>query len=299
MTALRAFEAAGRHLSFQKAANELALTPTAISHQIKLLEVYCAKPLFRRRPRPLSLTAAGEILLPAVSAGMDRFSEGITAVVAAPAQRLSITTTNAFVARWLVPRLPEWRAAHPDIGLDIMGTDTVLNLAAGEVDMAIRYARRPPADLVATEIARDRYLVVASPDLVGPGPVDLDPVALSRLPLIDAQWAREFPNPPMWHEWVRVARNHYRDVPNLLGAVAMSFREDLHGIEAAIAGQGVAICSDILVAQALADGTLVQVSPVVLDGYGFFVTHLPQSPNRASIAIFQAWIAAQILGPHR
>ena len=308
LTALRAFEAAGRHLSFRMAAAELALTATAISHQIRLLEEHCGKPLFRRRPRPICLTLAGEQLLPAISAGLDSFADGMKLVVAAQRERLRVTSTNAFAARWLVPRLPDWRAAHPDIGLDIMGTDIVLNLAAGEVDIAIRYSRQPPADMVTTEVARDRYVVVASPALigpalngpalvgpalVGPAPVDLDPVALAKLPLIDAQWPKDSLNPPMWSEWCRIARSQHAVVPNLLDAVAISFREDLHSIEAAIAGHGVAICSDILVAQALTDGTLIQVSSVALEGYGYFLTHRPNDPNQTTIAVLEGWIAAQ------
>lgn len=293
LTALRAFEAAGRNLSFFRAAEELALTPTAISHQIRLLEDHCGKALFRRRPRPLALTPAGEALLPSIAAGLDRFAEGMALVIAAPSERLRITSTNAFAALWLMPRLPAWRAAHPGIGLDIMGTDTVLNLAAGEVDIAIRYARHPPRDGVAIELARDRYLVVASPALVGAGPVDLPPSALARLPLIDAQWRKDSRNPPMWFEWTRVARGLRDDVPDLESAVAMSFREDLHGIEAAIAGHGVSISSDILVAAALAEGRLVQVSSIALEGYGFFAVHRPKDQRQAAIATLESWIAGQ------
>src|SRR6516225_8888343 len=114
---LRAFDAAARHLSFRKAAAELGVTPTAISHQIRLLERYCGCALFRRRPRPISLTHAGARLFPAIRAGLE-----------------------AFASRWLVPRLPIWRKLHPDAPLEVIGTDSVLNLRAGDADVAIRYA---------------------------------------------------------------------------------------------------------------------------------------------------------------
>ena len=147
LTELRAFEAAARHLSFKKAAAELYVTPTAISHQIKLLERHCGRDLFRRRPRPLKLTAAGELLFPVVRDGFATFADVLTKVRAgAIGGRLRITATNAFAARWLVPRLPKWREAHPRLKLDILGTDAVLDLATGEADIAIRYSRRPPAD---------------------------------------------------------------------------------------------------------------------------------------------------------
>src|SRR3954452_7278768 len=155
LTELRAFEAAARHLSFKMAAAELYVTPTAISHQIKLLERYCGRILFRRRPRPLKLTTAGEQLFPVIRDGFETFGDVLATVRAgATGGRLRITATNAFAARWLVPRLPNWRAAHPRLKLDILGTDAVLDLRGGEVDVAIRYARRRPADYVSTELAR-------------------------------------------------------------------------------------------------------------------------------------------------
>jgi LysR family transcriptional regulator, glycine cleavage system transcriptional activator len=118
LTELRAFEAAARHLSFKMAAAELSVTPTAISHQVKLLERHCGQPLFRRRPRPLVLTWAGQQLFPVVRDGFETFAEALTTVRAgASTGRLRITATNAFAARWLVPRLPNWRDAYPRLKL--------------------------------------------------------------------------------------------------------------------------------------------------------------------------------------
>src|SRR4051794_10834764 len=114
LTELRAFEAAARHMSFKVAAEELYVTPTAISHQIKLLERHCGRPLFRRRPRPLKLTLAGEQLFPVVRNCFEAVTDALTSVrVGAAGGRLRITATNAFASRWLVPRLPNWRAAYP------------------------------------------------------------------------------------------------------------------------------------------------------------------------------------------
>ena len=111
---LRAFEAAARHLSFKKAAAELGVTPTAISHQIRLLERYCGRALFRRRPRPLSLTDAGARLFPAIRGGLEAFATAIAAVKRDGHQQpLRVTTTNAFASRWLVPRLPYHRNDAP------------------------------------------------------------------------------------------------------------------------------------------------------------------------------------------
>src|SRR5438067_1745426 len=111
LTALRAFEAAARHMSFKAAAEELALTPTAISHQIRLLENALAHPLFRRRPRPLALTSAGAALFPVIRTGFDAFADAAAKVRDGNTPpKLRVTTTNAFAARWLLPRLPLWHA---------------------------------------------------------------------------------------------------------------------------------------------------------------------------------------------
>src|SRR5437764_13535740 len=112
---LRAFEAAARCMSFTKAAAELGVTPTAVSHQIRLLEDICGQPLFRRRPRPLVLTGAGERLFPVVRNGFDAFAAAITSASAGVGERpLRVTSPNAFASRWLIPRLPRWREAQPD-----------------------------------------------------------------------------------------------------------------------------------------------------------------------------------------
>src|SRR5215475_14270420 len=142
---LRAFEAAARHVSFKKAAAELGVTPTAISHQIRLLEQYCGRALFRRRPRPLSLTQAGARLFPVVRDGLAAFVTTLGAIRRdGERQPLRVTTTSAFASRWLVPRLSRWRKLRPDTPLEVIGTDSVIDLRAGDADVAIRYTRASP-----------------------------------------------------------------------------------------------------------------------------------------------------------
>lgn len=293
LTELRAFEAAARHTSFKLAAAELGVTPTAISHQIKLLERHCGQPLFRRRPRPLALTWAGEQLFPVIRDGLESFGEVLSTVRAGSASgRLRITATNAFAARWLVPRLPRWREAHPGLKLDIVGTDAVLDLKAGEADIAIRYAVKPPVDGVATELCRDTFHVIASPKLIGTARRDLSPAELARLPLIEAEWPPSDPVAPNWQRWQRAARTRQKTVPDLAALASLSFREELHAIEAAVDGQGVAICSDVLIAPELASGALVPISRITLPGYGFYIVHRDSHPKLASIRAFAIWARA-------
>jgi LysR family transcriptional regulator, glycine cleavage system transcriptional activator len=292
---LRAFEAAARHLSFKLAAAELGVTPTAISHQIRLLEQHCGHPLFRRRPRPLALTWSGEQLFPVLRDGFETFADRLSLLRAGAAGgRLRVSTTNAFAARWLVPRLPSWRQAHPKLRVEVIGTDAVMNLKASEADIAIRYARRPPRDGQCFELMRDTFHVVGSPALVGASAGMLRPADLAQLPLIDAEWPATDAEAPTWGRWERAARRRHARVPALSRMVTLSFREELHAMQAVIAGQGVAICSDVLVRPELVNGTLVRLSEVTLPGYGFYVVHRPDHPKGAAIRTFGTWLRTMV-----
>ena len=255
---LRAFEAAARHLSFKEAANELGLTPTAISHQVRLLEEYCGEKLFHRRPRPLVLSHAGARLFPAICDGFDGFAATLSSLpTESEAKPLRVTTTSAFASRWLVPRISVWREVHPDIPLSIIGVDRVVNLGAGEADLAIRYARSAPRD-ASPEIFRDQFYPVCSPKLLANGPTIRRASDIGGYPLI-----------------------HF----------ALSFREELHAIEAVLAGQGIALCGDVVVADDLASGALVKALDLALPGYGFYPVFAPNHPRRAIIEVFTHWIS--------
>lgn len=149
------------------------MTPTAISHQIRLLEDLCGQRLFRRRPRPLALTSAGERLFPVLRNGLDAFAAAIASLARDAEQHaLRVTTPNAFASHWLIPRLPQWRAAHPDVPLKVIGTDAVVDLRAGDADVAIRYARSMPSDFPGQEVMRDTFYPVCAPRLLSPAKTD-------------------------------------------------------------------------------------------------------------------------------
>jgi LysR family glycine cleavage system transcriptional activator len=288
---LRAFEAVARCLSFKLAARELGVTPTAVSHQIRLLEAYCGRSLFRRQPRPIVLTQTGEQLFPVIRDGLDHFAKAIDSVrVSGSSARMRVTATNAFAARWLMPRLPQWRKSHPRMKLEIIGTDEVLNLKNGESDISIRYARNAPVEGSSSELLRDKFYVVAAPGLVGKLRKFLTPVELTQFPLIEAGWPAHDAQAPTWSRWESVARKRHKRVPDLSLFTSLNFREELHAIEAAIAGQGVAICSNVLIAPELASGALVKVANVTLPGYGFYLVYRPNHPKLSSIQAFAAWI---------
>jgi len=291
LTELRAFEAAARHLSFKAAANELAVTPTAISHQIRLLESYLGHRLFRRQPRPLSLTDAGMRLFPAIRDGLEAFETAIAEIKRDGERRpLRITTTNAFASRWLVPRLSHWRKRRPGLPLEVIGTDAVLDLAAGDADVAIRNAASPPANETSTELFRDLFWPVCSRDFLAREGPFRRAADLRGHVLIHWYWPPFVPNAPTWERWLKAAAQKGRDVPRAGDMEHLSFREELHAIDAVIDGQGIAICSDVLVAKELASGELVRVFPLSLPGYGFYLVHLPNHPRRRAIDSLATWL---------
>jgi LysR family transcriptional regulator, glycine cleavage system transcriptional activator len=291
LTALRAFEAAARHLSFKAAADELALTPTAISHQVRLLEEILAGPLFRRRPRPLALTAVGAALFPVIRDGLDAFAAAVAQARDGPAeQKLRVTTTNAFAGRWLVPRLPRWREANPEIALEVIGTDTVVELATGNADVAIRYAFAAPPGLATSELLRDRFWPVASPKLLAGRKAIYRAPDLKGYPFVHAWWPDTNPHAPTWQRWLIMAHRLDAGVSLDMAANGLTFSEELHAIDAVIDGQGVGLLSDVLVAHELATGELVRLLDLALPGFGFYIVHAPGHPRQTVIDAFADWL---------
>ena len=205
---------------------------------------------------------------------------------------LRVTTTNAFASRWLVPRLPPWRKVRPNASLDVIGTDGVLDLHAGDADVAIRYARTLPADGIAKEFLSDSFWPVCSPELLASG---LKRAAgLRGQVLVHCWWSPSDLGAPTWQRWLAVARGKWRDVPEFKDMDHLSFREELHAIEAVIAGQGIGIFSNVLVAHELAAGTLVKAFDMSLPGYRFYVVLTPGHPREKTIQAFATWLQSVI-----
>lgn len=288
---LRAFEAVARHLSFGRAASELGVTPTAISHQIRMLERFCGVTLFRRRPRPVALTEAGAQLYPVIRNGLTDFAAAIAAVrKTATVGPLIVTTTTAFASRWLLPRLPDWYRLHPRTPLEVIGTDTVLDLRGGEAHVAVRYAHTVPETLSARKLMGDRFWPMCAPRLLPRGQRLLRPSELRGQTLIHCFWSATDETAPTWQRWLSAARNDGLEAPDIAEMTHLTFREESHAIEAAIAGQGFALCSDLLTERDLACGALIKALDVSLPGYNFYVTYVPGTARQRSINAFTAWI---------
>ena len=288
---LQAFESAARLLSFKKAAEELSVTPTAVSHQIRQLERYCGQTLFQRLPRPMQLTTVGAQLLPVVRDAFLSISDELARLTPGSSiGHLRVTTTNAFASRWLLPRLERWQAEAPGSTLDLAGTDTVLNLRTGEVDVAIRYARQCPTDGVAVELFRDSFYVVAAPSMLHDSVGMLEPQAILDLPRVEVGWPLTDEEAPTWRRWENAARAAAHPISRTVRPPQLKFHEEHHGIEAIVAGRGLGLCSDVLIARELGDGRLAQISEIVLPGYGFYFVYRADHPRRRSLETLLRWM---------
>lgn len=279
LTALRAFEAAARHLSFKHAANELSLTPTAISHQVRQLEEHLGVRLFVRGTRRVDLTPAGHSLFPALRDGFDAMARAVQSVRPGSQPRaIVLSTTMAFASRWLLQRLARFATAQPDIALHLHTSDAPVDLQGGVAQLAIRYGPGRTPGLHYEPLLASRFAPVCSPALQMRSPDDL-----ARLPLIGFDWFHRDAATPDWPLWFEragcapIARQ-------------LQFSDEVHAIQAAIAGQGVALINLSLVAEELRAGMLCQPFGPELPGHGFHLAWAEARDAEPDIAVVRAWL---------
>ena len=258
LTALRAFEAAARHLSFKHAAAELSLTATAISHQIRQLEDRLGVQLFVRGTRRVDLTPAGQSLFPSLREGFDAMMRAVQAVRPdARPRTVVLSTTMAFASRWLMPRLARLATSRPDIVLHLHTSDEPVDLHSGSAHLAIRYGPGHYHGLNDAPLLPSRFAPVCAPGLGVRSLEDLE-----RVPLIGFEWFRRDSMTPDWALWFERARR--ASVPRQL-----QFSDEVHAIQAAIAGQGIALVNLALTAEELGAGLLCQPFGPELSGHPF------------------------------
>ena len=285
--ALRAFEAAARLASFKRAADELAVTPTAISHQIRLLEDQLGVRLFERRTRQVALTADAAQLYPVLREGFDAFAAAVAAIAARRVRRaITLSATVSFTAKWLVPRVAAFRAAYPDFDLRLHASDDPVDLHAGVADAAIRYGHGPYPGLVCLPLIDDVFAPVCSPRQGVHAPQDL-----RSQPLLHVEWRHPAARTPSWRGWCERAGLHGVEVD-----AGLRYTDDSHAIQAAIAGQGVALLSLALVADDLASGLLVQPFGPTLEGYRHNQVYADGGPPGAEVVALGDWLLAQVAG---
>lgn len=284
LSALRAFEAAARHGSFKHAARELAVTPTAVSHQIRALEDLTSVPLFGRRARKVSLTEAGAQLYPVLRGGFDAFEAALERLARTRRRaHVTISATSAFTAKWLVPRVAGFHRLHPDIDLQLHASDEPVDLAGSGVDIAIRYGRGPYPGLVAEPMFTDWFAPVANPSLGIATPADLD-----KASLVHFEWRRPLPTNPTWQAWFAQAGR-----PAIESAAQLRFSDEGHAIQATVAGQGVALLSLALVREELSAGHLVQPFGPSIAGHTYHLVMPEDGTRDPAAAAVAAWLRAE------
>lgn len=299
LNALRAFEAAGRRGSMSSAADELAVTPAAISHQIKILEEYFNVPLFHRSVRSIRLSDNGAALLPFVSDGLDMWAEGCRKLAAmddtAP---LIISSAPVFAAKWLVRRLGDFNADYPDISVHLDGSLSVVDFANDNADAAIRFGTGPYEGLHADPLVNEDVVPICAPSLMaGPHPLS-KPENLKHHTLIHVDWFAAGGVQPDWSMWLKTAG--VEGVDSSKGPVVTS---DSLAVEAALNGGGVVLVSEFLVRQDLEAGRLVKPFELFLpSNHWYWFLCPPENLERPKVRAFRDWLVKTVeeeQNPHR
>lgn len=287
LTALRAFDAAARHMSFAKAAAELNVTPAALSFQIKSLEDHLGEPVFRRLNRAVELTPVGRALVPGVADGFAHLTAAWRA-----AQRmndhknLTVTAGPAFTSKWLAPRLFDFAQAHPDIELRFSAGLRIMDFDRDEVDVAIRFGMGTETGVYSRPLIRDWLSPMMTPELAAlyPAPADL-----LRAPLIHDDSIAFLNNKTNWAGWADAAQIA------LDTSHGSRFSQADHALDAAISGAGVVLGRVSLATRAMEQGRLVAPYRLALVTAAQFRFICPKGAEaRPHVAAFEAWILKEI-----
>jgi LysR family glycine cleavage system transcriptional activator len=287
LTALRAFDAAARHMSFAQAASELNVTPAALSFQIKSLEEHLGTALFHRLNRAVELTEAGAALAPGAAEGFQTLATAWRAARRTQdTQSLTVTAGPAFTAKWLAPRLYEFAQAHPAVELRFAASLQRADLARDNVDVAIRFGTKTPPELYSRTLAEEWVMPVMTPAVAARYPTV---ESLHSAPIIFDDSIGFLDVPPLWPAWF-----------NTMGApftptLGPRFSQADHAIDAALAGVGVVLGRRALVIKDLAEGRLVAPFPTALaTGASFSFLCLKGMETRPQIAAFRDWVLQEI-----
>jgi LysR family transcriptional regulator, glycine cleavage system transcriptional activator len=291
LNGLRAFEAVARHLSFQNAAEELFVTPGAISQQIKKLEEILQTSLFNRDSHGVSLTEAGLQLLPGLSAGFEQLDSAVQSLKRnTEAQHVTISSTPSFAAKWLVARLENWTALHPEIDVRMSASLNLANFGPDGIDIAVRFGSGNYDGLSSTLLLKESFVVVCSPIFVeGAHPIT-SPEALRDQTLIHVTGPSTSSQIGTdWREWLKSAGVNGIDVTR-----GLAIDDSGVAILAAIGGQGFLLARRTLVEADIAAGRLAL--PFDLDLPIEFSWHIVAPDDklaRPEVSAFKDWLLSE------
>jgi len=286
LNALKVFEAAARHMSFRRAAEELNVTHSAVSHQIKALEEQFGRSLFERAQRRVSLTEAGEVYYPILRDAFDRIARGAELVrtVEAP----NVLTVQAYVTmalRWLIPRLHRFESRHPDINVRLSTSYRQWAFDRGNVDVGIVIVSDPEPGLHYERLFRSEVFPVCIPQFLEGKKALRQPADLAGFPLLHVYTA-----PDEWRRWLETA-----GVDAEIGTKGASFNSFVLALEAAIAGQGVALSSMVFARPDIETGRLVKPFDLGVPHEGTWcLACVEGSEDQAKIAVFRDWLVEEL-----
>ncbi|MDB5860393.1 MAG: transcriptional regulator, LysR family-like protein [Ramlibacter sp.] len=288
---LRAFEAVARHLNFRAAAEEMALTQSAVSRQIQSLEEEVGVSLFLRHTRAVELTSAGAQLLMAVSQSLPRIDGAVRQIRQSAGRRsVALTTFASFASMWLIPRMEQFQRDNPEIDIRIDASDGAMDLEVSDVDLALRYgptAHMPPN---AVRLFGEQLTPVVSPWLLKSAPL-ARPDDVAQFTLIEAGDAHQ--THLEWLTWRRWFDEH--GLSKLQPKRWLYFNYAYQMVQAALAGQGVVLARLPLVAESLANGDLIEPLPKLrMDSpMAYWLIVGPRSAQRPEIKAFCEWLMGQ------
>jgi LysR family glycine cleavage system transcriptional activator len=288
MQALRAFEAAARTRSLTRAAESLHLTHGAISHQIKSLEADFGVRLVERAGRGIRLTDEGERFASRVRAVLSDLADAVQEVTErANPRQLRVSVMPSFAARWLLPRIGRFFAAHPDIDLDVSASNLLADFRRDDIDVAIRHGSGDWPGLVSEYVLDDVYFPVCSPRLAD-GRLPARPADLSRCTLLRSEG--EF-----WKPWFEAAGLDWPEPSR-----GPMFNDSSHTMQAAIEGQGIALARSSLIGNDVHNGVLVRLFDIVVPGARkYFLVYPPRLADSPKLAPFRQWLFDEVAAEPR
>jgi DNA-binding transcriptional LysR family regulator len=287
LPALAAFEAAARHQNFAHAAEELNLTASAVSHHVRKLEDRLGVPLFHRHARGVQLTPEGRRLADAAGSSLADLEDAVRGVRASGEDEslVCIATLHSWTCGWLLPRLPAFAGAHPQLRLSIETGFALARFDDGGPDLAIRYGDGHWPGLATRMLLRETLFPVAAPGMPGVAAVR-GPEDIAALPLV-ADMGRQG-----WPDWFRAAGVRNAAMPDAGGRERYRFTDSNAALNAAAQGLGVALAREHIIAPFLDAGTLVRLPGPTLDArYGYFLAWPSHRRLRPAAQAFADWLA--------
>lgn len=290
LNALRAFEAAARHLSFAQAAHELGVTPAAVSQQVKRLEQRLGQPLFLRLNRAVRLTEAGQRLAAPLGMLFVQMSDLVeTAVQTLPT--LEVTAMPSLATKWLAPRLARFNAVCPDYQVRVSGSDLLVDFSRHPVDVGLRYGRGNYDDLFSEKLTDVVAFPVCSPSFADAYREKLEaPNGLAAVPLIHDESSIGETGLPTWPRWFAAAGLPAAQIRRIL-----VFESTHMALDAALAGQGVALGLTLLVDDDIRQGRLVRLSDVELkSAFSYYLVCRRDRAEQRGVKAFRDWLKAEL-----